>query len=169
MLAVFEGEAAADRFLQQSALAAAYRSRSEECLTLKLRATSSRGAWGGQVIVPTRSAGVGPDAGPVAALTRASIRLSRSWAFWSRSPAAERDLAQAAGCRLAVGLGEAPLLRQATLSLWDDQAAMDRYARSGAHLAAIRASAAGGFFAESMFVRFVVLSVQGRWHGRHHG
>jgi hypothetical protein len=166
LIAVFDGERAAEAFVSRSALMADYRGHSEEHLTLMLRATSSRGSWGGQVIAATREA---PNQGPVAALTRASIRPWRAWPFWRRSPAAERDLADAAGCRLAVGLGEAPILRQATFSLWDDQAAMDRYARSGAHLAAIRASAAGGFFSESMFVRFVALSVQGRWHGRDHG
>lgn len=166
LIAVFDGERAADAFVCRSALMADYRQHSLEHLTLKLRATSSRGAWSGQQIAVTRDA---PAPGPVAALTRASIRPSRAWPFWSRSPAAERELASAAGCRLAVGLGEAPVLRQATFSLWDDQAAMDRYARGGAHLAAIKASAAGDFFSESMFVRFVALSVQGRWHGRVHG
>lgn len=166
LIAVFDGERAADAFVGRSALMADYREHSEEHLTLQLRATSSRGSWAGQPIVATRPV---PSQGPVAALTRASIRPTRAWPFWRRSPAAERDLALAPGCRLAVGLGEAPILRQATFSLWDHQAAMDGYARSGAHLAAIRASAAGGYFSESMFVRFVVLSVQGRWHGRDHG
>jgi len=165
LLAVFDGEAAAAEFAQRSALAAEYRARSDESLTLTLRATSARGRWDGTAFVPTRAA---PTEGPVAALTRASIRPHKAWSFWRQSPAAERDLAQACGCRLAMGLGEAPVLRQATFSLWDDQAAMDRYARSGAHLAAIHAAAQGRFFSESLFVRFVLMSAQGRWRGREH-
>ena len=110
------------------------------------------------------------DAGaPVAALTRASIRPSRALAFWRHSPASEAALAGAPGCRLAVGLGEAPVLRQATFSLWSDTAAMDAYARSGAHQEAIRASYAGDYFSESMFVRFVPLAVSGQWQGRRLG
>jgi spheroidene monooxygenase len=65
-----------------------------------------------------------------------------------------------------MGLGEAPLLRQATFSLWRDQAAMDGYARSGAHLQAIRAAAQDDHLKESMFVRFVPLSIAGSWKGR---
>jgi spheroidene monooxygenase len=68
-----------------------------------------------------------------------------------------------------VGLGEAPLLRQATFSVWDSVPAMNDYARSGAHLDAIRRSQHEGYFSESMFVRFVVLSISGQWKGRQHG
>jgi spheroidene monooxygenase len=99
----------------------------------------------------------------VAALTRASIRPRHAAAFWRHAPPSEAALAQAAGCRLAVGLGEAPLLRQATFSLWDNAAAMDAYARSGAHQAAIRAAHGGGYFSESMFVRYRVLGIEGHW------
>jgi spheroidene monooxygenase len=103
---------------------------------------------------------------PVAALTRAAIRPRHLAAFWRHSPPAEADLAGAPGCRLAVGLGEAPLVRQATFSLWDDTAAMDAYARHGAHQRAIRASYQGGYFSEWMFVRFVPVALRGQWHGR---
>lgn len=166
LLAVFEGAAAADRFVATAERVRQLHERSVEFLCLTLRATSSRGSWGGHRIHATRPA---PAAGPVAALTRASIRPTKAWAFWRRSPAAEHDLQHAAGCELAVGLGEAPLLRQCTFSLWRDQAAMDAYARGGAHLQAIRAAAAGRFFSESQFVRFAPLSVQGVWHGRRWG
>ena len=78
----------------------------------------------------------------MAALTRASIRPLQALRFWRRSPPAEGALERAEGCLLAVGLGEAPLLRQATFSVWENQAAMDAYARSGAHQEAIRRRAA---------------------------
>jgi hypothetical protein len=166
LLAVFQGEAAATRFIDESERVQQLRQRSNEWLCLLLRATSSRGSWSGQRIHATRPPPVG---GAVAALTRASIRPGKALAFWRRSPAAEHDLQQAAGCELAVGLGEAPLLRQCTFSLWRSQAAMDAYARSGAHLQAIQAAAAGRFFSESQFVRFAPVRVQGQWHGRRFG
>jgi spheroidene monooxygenase len=81
-------------------------------------------------------------------------------------PAAERSLESAAGVQLAVGLGEAPLLRQATFSIWDSVSSMDAYARSGAHQEAIVAAARGKFFSESMFVRFAPIDLQGSWKGR---
>ena len=102
----------------------------------------------------------------MAALTRASIRPGKSLRFWRHAPPSQLALEQATGCRLAVGLGEAPLVRQATFSVWDSVQAMDAYARHGAHMAAIRASMGGDFFSESMFVRFVVLAAEGQWKGR---
>jgi spheroidene monooxygenase len=107
-----------------------------------------------------------PEAGAVvAALTRASIRPAHLASFWRHSPSAERDLAHASGCRLAVGLGEAPLLRQATFSVWDDVASMHAYARGGAHGQAIRSAWKTGYFSESMFVRFALAGMHGHWPG----
>lgn len=167
VFAVFDSLAAAQAFLGQSPRAAAYRTRSNECLTALLQPWSVRGRWGGQGLDITPAAA--PPEGPVVALTRASIRPSKALPFWAMAPAAQASLLAAPGCSLAAGLGEAPLLRQCTVSLWDSVAAMDAYARSGAHLAAIRAAAAGGFFSESMFVRFKLLAIEGCWQGRRHG
>jgi len=180
LFAVFDGQAAAEHFLAASPTVAAYRAHSRECCVALLRATSSRGSWDGSVISVTAVTAVNAVdavitdgepafAAPVAVLTRASIRPSRAWKFWRHSPASEHALAQAAGCRLAAGMGEAPLLRQATFSVWDRQADMDAYARQGPHLEAIRAAQREGYFSESMFVRFQVLQLQGVFQGRRHG
>lgn len=167
VFAVFDSLAGAQRFLQHSRCVASYRARSSECLTALLQPWSVRGRWGGQGLDITPAAA--PPEGALVALTRASIRPSKAVPFWAMAPAAQASLLAAPGCSLAAGLGEAPLLRQCTVSLWDSVAAMDAYARSGAHLTAIRAAAAGGFFSESMFVRFKLLAIEGRWQGRRHG
>ena len=166
VFALFDSEALADQFIDGSSVVARYRARSSEFCIAKLRAWSCRGSWSGTSL---SAPGVAPTDGPVATLTRASIRLPKAWAFWRMAPAAQDSLAGAPGCRLAVGLGEAPLLRQATFSVWDSVQAMDAYARSGAHLDAIRASNRNGFFSESMFVRFTPLLLRGTWLGVHHG
>jgi hypothetical protein len=166
LFAVFDGEAAARAFAESSPTRAAYEDRAQETCVAVLRATSCRGTWSHDAIAVTATPA---NAGPVASLTRASIRARRAASFWRREPAAQAALAAAGGCRLAVGLGEAPLLRQATFSLWDSAADMDAYARSGAHQAAIHAAYGQGFFSESMFVRFAVLSLTGTWKGRRHG
>lgn len=163
---LFSDESAAGEFVATSPLVERYRERSDECLALTLRPASVRGAWDGMTLQP--GAPVPADA-PLAALTRASIRPLAAPAFWRYAPAAQNDLATADGCDLAIGLGEAPLLRQATFSLWRNAAAMDAYARSGAHQQAIRAAWQQRFFSESMFVRFEPLQIQGCWKGRHYG
>jgi hypothetical protein len=66
---------------------------------------------------------------------------------------------------MAMGLGEAPLVRQCTFSLWKDTPSMITYAHSGAHQEAIQAAYKSDFFSESMFVRMRVLRRKGEWAG----
>jgi spheroidene monooxygenase len=162
----FDEEDQARHFIERSPLLEAYRSRSREICIALLRACSSKGSWDGAAMTVSAPA---PVDGPIAALTRASIRPKHALSFWRLSPPAEVDLHAAQGCELAAGLGEAPLLRQATFSLWTDTAAMTAYARSGAHQQAIHRALTGRYFSETMFVRFVPLMVQGVWQGRQHG
>lgn len=163
---VFDDEAAARSFVDQSPVVRAYRDHARECCIAILQAISCKGSWSG---VAMDAMAAPQRAGPIAALTRASIKPAKLAAFWRHSPPSEASLAQAPGCLLAVGLGEAPLLRQCTFSLWESVAAMDAYARSGAHLQAIRSAYAGDFFTESMFVRFQPIELRGTWRGRRHG
>jgi len=167
LFSAFDGPEAARDWLDRSAEVEQWRTRAERWLTVLLEPVSSRGSWSGHTLTPptpVAQQALGASGGVrIASLTRASIRPYQARRFWSLSPAAEASLARAPGCMLAVGLGEAPLLRQATFSLWQDQAAMDAYARSGAHLDAIRQAYSQGFFSESMFARFRVLEVRGNW------
>lgn len=166
LFCVFDDDQQARAFVEGSSAISDYRRHAREFCSVLLRPYASRGSWDG---VPLPASAQPPAAGPVAALTRASIRPWRAAAFWRLTPDAQHSMDGAAGCRLGVGLGEAPLLRQATFSIWDDVAAMDTYARHGAHLAAIRASAQGRHFSESMFVRFIPEGLAGDWKGRHYG
>jgi hypothetical protein len=166
LFALFSSQGAADHFVDQSGVVQGYRQRANECCVIKLRAWSCRGSWDGHTITPTAAPSEG---GPVAALTRASIGLRKAPDFWRHAPASQTALEAAPGCQLAVGLGEAPFLRQATFTLWDSVAAMDTYARSGPHLDAIKAAVKEQYFTESMFARFVTLSIEGSWKGRHYG
>jgi hypothetical protein len=162
----FDDHGAARDFLDDSPLMAAYRGRARELCTLLLEPLTCRGSWGGKTLAVAPLAAAGN--GPVAALTRASIRPHKAAAFWRHASPSQRALATTPGCRLAAGLGEAPLLRQATFSVWDGVAAMEGYARGAAHGAAIRAAVAGHHFSESMFARFRVLEIRGRWQGVDH-
>ena len=169
LFCAFSSEALARDWLANDPEPERWRGRAREFLCLILEPTSSRGSWSGHALAAQADtrAPADPDspsaraAQPIASLTRASIRPGKAARFWSLSPAAEASLASAPGCMLAVGLGEAPLLRQATFSLWRDQASMDAYARTGAHQQAIREAYSQGFFSESMFVRFRVIERSG--------
>jgi hypothetical protein len=170
----------AQKFLDSSAVQA-YRSRARECWTGVLSVQSARGHWDKQAwqVSSAQALGVSddlaaqglgrdgrPHSGPFAVLTRASIMPTKAMAFWRYAPAAQAELDQAPGCLLAMGLGEAPLVRQCTFSLWQDTAAMLQYARQGAHQVASAAAYKHQFFSESLFVRMQVLQMAGVWQGR---
>lgn len=158
----FVDEAAADAFLTSPKLAA-YERRAVSFFTVKLRAFSARGRWAGREPFAISAA---PPKGPVAALTRGSVRPSRAMRFWRHAPPSHRAVEDAPGCLLTAGLGEAPLFRQATFSIWTDVAAMNAYARSGPHLEAIKAAKDEEHFSESLFARFVPYDARGSWIGR---
>lgn len=167
LFCTFDTEANADAFLAgHSIILTGYRAHARELLTAKLRAYASRGQWSG--VAPLAVTAIAPD-GAIASLTRASIKLAKAREFWRHAPPSEVSLHNMDGCILSAGLGEMPLLRQATFTVWENEAAMERYARSGAHLAAIRDAYAKGFFSESLFARFVPYAMTGTWAGRSFG
>ena len=163
LFGLFESLPTAQEFIQNSTVLQAYQERSSEFYCALLKTWSCRGSWDGQSLDVCTAQ---PIKGPVAALTRASIRLGKAPEFWRHAPPSQTALSNAKGCQLAVGLGEAPFVRQATFSIWDSVSDMNAYARSGAHLEAIQAAVQNDYFSESMFARFVPLQVQGQWQGK---
>ncbi|MEY4448433.1 MAG: Spheroidene monooxygenase [Pseudomonadota bacterium] len=154
----------------------AMREHARESWSGLLAVTSSRGAWDQSSWpltdeVSRKFGGVlsGDKKQPLAVLTRASIVPSKTMSFWRYAPAAQAELDQAKGCLLAMGLGEIPLVRQCTFSLWEDKQAMRDYAFQGAHQTAISASYRNDFFSESLFVHMQVLGMSGQWMGQDFG
>ena len=169
-IGLFDSLERAQAFLDGPYIDAA-RQRAAEHWSGLMQVVSARGQWDGQAWGKTPPAELGamalpdndPDPRPLAALTRASIRPAKAMAFWRNAPAAQNAMKTAEGCQLAMGLGEAPLVRQCTFSLWRDTPAMLAYAHQGAHQQAIEAAYRHHYFSESMFVRMRVLSQQGHW------
>jgi len=173
LIAVLDNLSHARDFLN-SELVCAYREHAHSCCQALMSVQSSRGEWDTLPWVTTPEAclegayGLEAPETPnlVAALTRASIRPASAMAFWKYAPAAQDQLPQADGCELAMGLGEAPLVRQCTFSVWRNWEAMHLYARRGAHQRAIEAAHRHSFFSESMFTRMRVLELHGQWQQR---
>jgi spheroidene monooxygenase len=147
-----------------------YREKTREIWQGVLRVNSCRGSWDDQSwlsqdlsIDPMSKDKVIPY---TASLTRASIRATKAIQFWRFAPQAQQDLQNAQGCELAIGLGEAPLVRQCTFSIWRDAQSLVNYAHHGAHLKAIKAAQSHHFFNESMFVRMDILHMHGQWMGK---
>jgi len=151
-------------------LMAAFKARATSFWSGLMSVESARGSWDGQGWAPSplpsplpELVSEPPQPQLLAALTRASIRPAKAVAFWKQAPAAQDELRRSPGCLLAMGLGEAPLLRQCTFSLWEDTASMLAYSLNGAHRRAIEQAYSKNYFSESMFARMRLLTSRGQW------
>ncbi len=139
-----------------------WRGRSVEDWTIYLSPASVRGQWSGR----QPFAGSGTADGPLAVLTRATLRPRTALKFWHRVPDISQAIGTDTGVAFKIGIGEVPLMHQVTFSVWPDAAAMARFAHAdGPHARAIRAVREGGWFREELYARFRILGATGMWGG----
>lgn len=168
ILAVWDDEDSARRGCDAAPVYRRWRNRASESWTVFLSASASRGAWSGaQPFEPDeRMASQASDA-PLAALTRATIRLGALPRFWGREPEISKAIGADPNVIFKIGIGEVPWLHQVTFSVWPDAESMAAFARKdGPHAQAIRAVRDGGWFREELYARFRVLGGVGSWNGR---
>ncbi|WP_239513601.1 spheroidene monooxygenase [Streptosporangium sp. 'caverna'] len=168
LFAVWREERALEEFLKSSPVAARWRREARESWQVRLTPLTSRGRWGGvEPFGPGIGGTPGPDpGGPVAVLTRASIRPSRLVPFYRSVPGVDRLLREQDGCLASVGVGEWPLARQATFSLWRDAGAVRDFAYRGhAHRGVVGRTRAENWYSEELFARFVPYGSEGTWNG----
>ncbi|MEM8980511.1 MAG: spheroidene monooxygenase [Pseudomonadota bacterium] len=162
ILACWPSEEIAAKHLQNQRLFGRYRAKSAETFTVYLRAISARGEWSGTDPFEVQSA----QSGPLAALTRATIKPKIALKFWKRVPDISDVIGKDPNVAFKIGIGELPLLHQVTFSIWPDAATMAEFARKdGPHARAIRAVRDGNWFKEELYARFSVLRTTGTWGG----
>ena len=165
LMCTWESEEAADEFLERSELMLEYRLHAHEIWTVKLLPTQAHGLWDGvQPFTPQLSEK--QHEGPVAVLTRASINWRALPQFWRFTPQVSKALDEAKGLICSIGLGEFPLIRQATFSVWESMDAMKAYAYQGAlHKEVIKRTRAEKWYSEELFARFIPVESNGLWNG----
>ncbi len=121
------------------------------------RAFQSHGKWDGvQPFQVTKQ--TDQIESKIIVLTRARIRLSQIKKFWDFVPRASDALNHIKGRIFSLGIGEFPLILQATLSIWESQAHMREYAyKNEHHLAAIKKTKETNWYSEELFARFYVV------------
>ena len=161
-LGVWDDASHADTFWTGSEVMTRYRARAESSITHRLLVTRSNGSWDGQR--PFGQDAVAPSKGPVAVLTRAALRPSRQLVFWRYATAVEPEIARASGLVSALSIGELPILRSGTFSVWEGAEALQAFVRQPAHLEALRARSSESLYTEELFARFSVLGTDTEGH-----
>ena len=166
ILCVWKDKDAAQKGLADARIFSRYRARAGAHWTVYLGPVSSRGKWSG--VAPFRATAKPPreQSGPIAALTRATIKPRIAMQFWRRAPDISRVIGSDPNVIFKIGIGEVPLLQQVTFSIWPDTHSMAAFARAdGPHARAIAAVREGQWFREELYARFCVLGETGMWPG----
>lgn len=128
---------------------------------LLLQPLEGHGLWDGKKVFGELPKQTVYD-GPIAVLTRATIRLSRLKNFWSNVDAVADITTSAKGLIISYGIGEVPWIKQATFSIWENKAAMKNFAYSlQQHKEVIHKTRNENWYKEEMFVRFRILGAKG--------
>lgn len=102
---------------------------------------------------------------PIAVLTRASIRPSKLKQFWKHVPLVAKTMSGASGLIQSFGVGEVPFIKQATLSIWEDEVSIKNFAYAmQEHKLVVQKTRSEDWYSEDMFTRFNVLDIKGSLH-----
>jgi hypothetical protein len=166
LFTVWESAAVLDAFEARSPILADYRRAADELWTVRLAPLRWHGAWGGAEPFAGASPADLPGSGPWAFLTRATIRPRHVRAFVRAAGPVADQLARQPGLIASIGLGEAPLMFQATFSVWASLPGMRAFAyRGGTHAEIVRRTRAEGWYSEELFARFRPIAAYGAWNG----
>lgn len=166
LLAFWRSEADLDAFLTTSEISRRWDALADERYDLRLATVRARGDWGRAHFAVDHAAPLARDE-PVAILTRAAIRPTKLARFWQAIPQPAADIATHPDNLATVGIGDVPVARQATFSLWNSLAGAQDYAyRRAAHRDVITRTRAEDWYSSELFARFRPLSASGTWDGR---
>lgn len=165
LLAVWQTRGDFDRFHKQSPVTYWWTLFGVERWTILLTPLQSHGKW------DAREPFICVDelnyTGPIAVLTRATIRLSKLKGFWSNVDAVADLMTKAKGYIVSLGIGEAPFYRQATFSVWESLDDVKAFAyRSREHAEVIRKTRAENWYSEELFARFKPIATFGTIKGQ---
>ena len=163
ILTTWPNEKIARKRMCQEKIFKTYNKKASENWTIFMSTSSVRGEWSGTTpFVETDMQGTGP----LAALTRATIRPATLARSWKRVPNISKVIGADPNVLFKIGIGEIPWLHQVTFSIWPDATQMAKFARTGPHAEAIKAVRREDWFAEELYARFSILSDVGTWDGK---
>ncbi|HEY0246070.1 MAG TPA: DUF3291 domain-containing protein [Mucilaginibacter sp.] len=153
LLAAWEDREDFDRFYAHSFVSGWWKVLAAETWTILCQPLQSHGKWGGKE--PFGNPVISSYTGPVVVLTRATIRFSKLKSFWSNVDNVANLMTGAKGYITSFGIGEAPVYRQATFSIWESPDDVKAFAyQSREHAEVIKKTRLENWYSEELFARF---------------
>ena len=133
--------------------------------TIALQPIEGHGKWDGKEAFGPLPRASEYD-GLIAVLTRATIRLNRLKHFWKHVGGVAENMASAKGFVTSLGIGEAPWIKQATFSVWENKDSLKAFAyKMKEHTEVIKKTRQQNWYSEDMFVRFKIIASCGSVNG----
>jgi hypothetical protein len=161
LFAIWDAESDLDHFLAAPPQAWA---EVAERYDVRLRGIGGHGTWRGVAVLAGLERGA--HGGPIAVVTRADVRPAAWRRFRAAGPAVSSELDGAPGLLAVAGVGELPVGRLGTFSLWSSIDAVSAFARSPRHAEVVRRTRAERWYGEELFARFEPFGASGTWDGR---
>ena len=162
-LMVWESRADFDRFVEKHPSHLQNLEKSDRQLHILLQPIQLKGSWNKiQPFNVNKNASSASEF--MAVITRASIRPRKMISFWFNVPAVSKHIQNQKSLLFAKGVGEWPLIEQATFSIWNKKEAMQDFAyQQKEHREVVQKTREKDWYKEEMFVRFQVLEYFGNW------
>lgn len=166
LLTVWDNQEDHDAFMSKSFISSWWKLFTSERWTILCEPLSSHGKWDGKE--PFKLPDTSIDyTGPIAVLTRATIRLPNLLRFWKNVASVADLMAESPGYITSIGIGEAPFIRQATFSIWEDMESMKSFAYgSKEHIKVMKKTRAENWYSEELFARFKIIYAAGTLGGK---
>lgn len=156
LLTVWEDKATSTAFLEDSKLMKRFISRSATQQHFLLHPLQSHGLWGKTNPFIATPRDLKPNE-QIGIITRATLRPSRLVEFWSAVPKASKAIQKAKGVLWYKGIGEWPLVQQATFSIWESLEDVKAFAyKHTDHAAIVKKTRQRNWYKEDLFARFAV-------------
>ncbi|MEM6697560.1 MAG: hypothetical protein AAF599_04140 [Bacteroidota bacterium] len=164
LIAVWEKATDAEQFFQKHSVFKDFLNYSQEHWTVYLKTSKVHGEWSGTC--PFKETISYDKKALVGVLTRATIHTKYLRHFWKFVPSVSESVHDKKGLIFSVGVGELPIVQQATFSLWESSELMMEYAyKSAYHKEVVQKTRELGWYKEEMFARFLPYRSEGSWGG----
>ena len=158
MITSWENDDFRKKFIDENKLFQEIKNKSSRRIEIKIDPYNYIGSWNGINPFKNKSS---YKKGKIIVLTRARVRLNKLINFFISTSSAAKSINSRKGAEYYKGVGELPIIEQATISIWKSEQSMKDYAYSDkSHLKIINKARKNKWYSEELFVRSNILSLK---------